>query len=99
MPPADLQAPESITVDDLWRVYIRAQDEAGRWHSISVEKATDKQFDVWVRSKANIPADAQWDTEGWPPEHRAWFCDFLYQEDALSIIKGERADWEAAVGG
>jgi len=40
------QQRETVTVDDLERIFIRAQDEDGKWGNVSVQDATDKQFDT-----------------------------------------------------
>lgn len=92
MPPEEKRVPETITVDDLWRVYIRAQDEEGRWKSVSIEEATDAQFHAWARTRAVLQGIAS--DEPWSPEERADFCDFLYQHEALTVLKGERSDYE-----
>jgi hypothetical protein len=41
---------EKVTVSDLHRIYIRAQDEeTGEWKTINVLEATSHQFDVWAK--------------------------------------------------
>ena len=74
---------ETVTPDDLDRIFIRAQDEQGHWKSISVKEATDAQFDMWARSRMPIvgPSDP------WPPEERADFCNQLWQAGALHMLK------------
>lgn len=40
----------------LQRIFIRAQDEHGKWGNVSLHDATDEQFDrwlgMWLRSRA-----------------------------------------------
>lgn len=75
---------ETLTVDDLNRVYIRAQkDDGSGYENIHVGEASDKQFDTWAKSRIRI--------EGapgpWSMEERARFCDMLYQAGGLHILK------------
>ena len=74
---------ETLTKDDLDRIFIRAEDEQGCWSSISVKDATDKQFDVWAKSRMPI----QGEDESWGLAERADFCNMLWQAGALHIIK------------
>jgi hypothetical protein len=76
---------ETLTKDDLNRIFIRAQDERGKWDSISIEEATDKQFQEWANSRMTIVGEDM----AWPPEERADFCDRLWQDNALTILKKE----------
>ena len=75
---------ETLTSDDLDRVFIRAQDDHGKWQSISVKDATDTQFRVWASSRMTIAED---DGSPWTLEERAQFCDFLWQRGELHILK------------
>lgn len=77
------QERETVTVDDLYRIFIRAQDEQGHWHSISVKDATDKQFDTWAKSRLPI----QGEDAPWSPVERADFCNTLWQAGALHMLK------------
>jgi hypothetical protein len=74
--------PEQLTADDLDRVFIRAQVD-GRYRSISAREATDQQFDEWAKSRVTIRGDAA----PWDLAERADFCDRLYQQGALHILK------------
>ncbi|HEX3640217.1 MAG TPA: hypothetical protein VHV10_02885 [Ktedonobacteraceae bacterium] len=77
---------ETLTKDDLGRIFIRAQkDDSAEWVNISVEKASNIQFDTWARSRIPI----QGGNGPWLPEERAAFCDQLYQVGALVVaVKG-----------
>src|SRR5205807_9079822 len=74
---------ETLTKNDLNRVFIRTQDDKGEYVNISCHEATDKQFDIWARSRMEI----QGSDGPWSPEERADFCNQLYQAVALSILK------------
>ncbi len=78
-----MEEQETLTVDDLKRVYIRAQDEQGKWVSLNCEEATDKQFDTWAKSRLTI----QGVDEPWGLGERADFCNVLWQSGALHILK------------
>ena len=58
---------ETLTPDDLKRVYIRTQDESGKWVSINCEEATDRQFDTWIKSRIEIRGE----DAPWSPQERA----------------------------
>jgi len=75
--------PDPITVNDLARVFIRAQDSAGLWESIDVQVCTDEQFDTWARTRIEIKGDAT----PWSLAERADFCDRLYMLGGLHILK------------
>jgi len=74
---------ETVTKNDLNRVFIRVQDALGRYANISCHEATDEQFDAWARSRMQI----QGNNAPWNPEERAEFCNQLYQAGALVILK------------
>lgn len=75
---------ETLTKDDLHRVFIRVQDDDSmRWMSVSCKEASDLQFDTWARSRRPI----QGPESPWSPEERADFCNQLYQAGALTILK------------
>lgn len=66
-----------LTVDDLDRVFFRAQDEQGKWGAISAKDATDAQFQTWAESRIPI----QGENASWGQEERADFCHTLYQQE------------------
>ena len=74
---------ETLTKDDLTRVFIRVQDDRGRYVNVSCKEATDAQFDTWARSRMPVLGGVG----PWSPEERADFCNQLYQVDALHILK------------
>ena len=74
---------ETLTPEDLDRIFIRAQDEHGKWSTISVKEATDRQFDTWAKSRLQI----QGEDEPWGLEERADFCNQLWQAGALTMLK------------
>ena len=79
-----LEERETLTKDDLHRVYIRVQeDDSQRWISISAKEASDCQFDAWARSRMQILGGSG----PWSPEERADFCNQLYQAGVLCILK------------
>ena len=74
---------EVLTSEDLNRVFIRAQQDDGKWVSIHAGEATDTQFDTWARTRMAIEG-----TEGpWSLAERADFCNQLYQQGALHVLK------------
>lgn len=74
---------ETLTVDDLSRVYIRVQkDDSAEFENVSCFPATDLQFDVWAKSRMAIEGEGPWSME-----ERAVFCDQLYQAGMLHILK------------
>lgn len=75
--------PETLHVEDLCRVFIRAQDAQGQWKSISCEESTDEQFDTWAKSRMPI----QGEPGPWGLVERADFCNRLYQAGALTVLK------------
>ena len=77
------QERETLTSEDLDRVFLRAQDDQGKWVSISAREATDKQFDTWAKSRMPI----QGEDAPWSPVERADFCNTLWQAGALHILK------------
>jgi len=77
------QERETLTKNDLNRVFIRVQDALGRWANISCHEATDNQFDTWARSRMQI----QGGFGPWSPEERADFCNQLYQAGSLAVLK------------
>lgn len=81
--------PRTLGVDDLKRVFIRAQDSNGDWGSFSVDEVSSAQFDRWARSRTDqiVETDAQ--AETWTLEERADFCNWLRQAGALHILKDE----------
>lgn len=74
---------EALQLDDLERIFIRAQTPDGKWDSISCAEATDEQFDTWIKTRMPIEGeDAPWSLE-----ERRSVCDVLWQAGALSMIK------------
>lgn len=78
-----MEREEILTPEDLKRVFIRAQDEAGKWKSIDCYEATDTQFDTWAKTRIEI----QGDDNPWSLNERVDFCDHLYQMGAVHVIK------------
>jgi hypothetical protein len=78
----------TLTVDDLERVYFRAQEASGKWASINAKEATDHQFDTWIRTRIQV----QGDNEDWPLEERAGVCTVLWQGDALHMLRKDVED-------
>lgn len=74
---------ETLTTDDLKRVFIRAQTKDGKWASIHCAEATDLQFDTWAHSRIEI----QGGHDAWSMRERADFCNMLYQSGMLHILK------------
>lgn len=75
---------EPVTVDDLDRIFIRAQDDdSAAWKTVSAREATDLQFDTWAKSRMQI----QGDDLPWTLEERADFCNGLWQAGALHMLK------------
>lgn len=75
---------ETLTVQDLNRVYIRVQkDDSSEWVNVNCLEASDLQFDTWAKSRMPI----QGDDNPWSMEERADFCNQLYQTGALTILK------------
>src|SRR5256885_1480383 len=64
---------ETVTPDDLDRIFIRAQTPEGRWVSIDVKSCSDAQFDTWAKSRLPI----QGEDAPWGLEERADFCNTL----------------------
>ena len=79
---------EAVTVADLERIFIRAQTPQGRWVSINCTRATDIQFDAWIRTRIAVQGD---DTR-WEPQDRATVCDILWQAGALHMLTKEGAE-------
>lgn len=79
---------ETLIVEDLKRIFIRAQDDTGLWGAIGLDVATDKQFDEWAKSKMEIRGK-----DGpWSPEERVDFCTLLWREGALHMLRKEVAE-------
>lgn len=74
---------KQLTSEDLDLIFLRAQDEAGKWKSVSAKDATDTQFDTWAKTRMPI----QGEDAPWPPAERADFCDALWQTDGLVMLK------------
>jgi hypothetical protein len=74
---------ELLTIDDLERIFIRAQFPDGHWGSINVRECSDLQFDTWAKSRREI----QGEYEPWDLVERADFCNTLWQAGALHILK------------
>lgn len=79
------------TAEDLKRVFIRAQRDDGRWDSICVADVTDGQSDAWARSRMPIHGD---DT-AWPLQDRVAFCQYLYNHQALTVLKKQSEEEQA----
>ncbi len=75
---------DMVTVDDLERVFFRAQaDDSARWVNVSAKEASNRQFDAWAKSRIEI----QGDDAPWELSERADFCNMLWQSDALVMLK------------
>lgn len=72
-----------VIAEDLKRVFIRAQDTAGKYVTIDCYTASDAQFDTWARSRITV----QGEEEDWPLEERIRFCAMLYEAGALHVLK------------
>ncbi len=79
---------ETVTVDDLDRIFFRAQDETGKWGTIDAKEATDIQFDTWIRTRIQIEGD----TEPWSLEERADVCNRLWQRHELVMMRKDISD-------
>ena len=75
--------PETISIDDLDLIFIRAQDESGRWASVSIRDATDKQMTTWAKSRVEV----QGMDSHWTLEEKADFCNFLHQQSPLAMLR------------
>lgn len=78
-----MMSDETLTAEDMDRVFIRAQDSNSKWITVSVKDALDTQFAAWAKTRMEI----QGDDGPWSMNERAGFCNQLYQAGALSIIK------------
>ncbi len=76
--------PEPLTRGDLGRVFFRAQDDEGRWKSVSAEEATDAQFNAWVKTRFDYIGVVAWSLV-----ERADFCDLLQQRGGIVLLKKE----------
>jgi len=74
---------ETLTAEDMDRVFIRAQNDEQRWITVSVKDASDAQFVAWAATRMEI----QGDDGPWSMRERADFCNQLWQAGALSILK------------
>ncbi len=81
--------PEQLTPDDLDRIFIRVQsDDSAAFSNVSIKEASDLQFDTWAKTRMQIKGS---DTL-WNAEERADFCNRLYQQGELAVIKKEAMD-------
>lgn len=79
--------PEEITPDDLRYIFIRAQNEAGRWENVSIAEATDAQFWTWASSKMTIQGN---EGEPWSQQERLDFCNQVHKHiHPLAMVKRE----------
>jgi len=78
------QERETLTVADLTRVFFRTQGKDGKWVNTDCLECTDQQFDQWARSRIPIPVQSE---DAWPMNERARFCDWLWQQGALVLLK------------
>ena len=77
------QERQTLTKDDLNRVFIRVQNDDGSFSNVDCNCATSKQFDTWARGRMQI----QGGFGLWSPEERADFCNQLYRAGALAVLK------------
>ncbi len=77
-----------VTVDDLDRIFFRAQDETGKWIRVDAKEATDTQFDIWIRTRIQIEGG----TEPWSLEERADVCNRLWQRHELVMMRKDISD-------
>jgi len=78
------QQQEIVTIDDLDRIFIRAKaDDSERYVNLSVKEASDLQFDTWAKSRVQI----QGEDEPWGLAERADFCNRLWQNGELVMLK------------
>ncbi len=77
---------ESITLDDLERIYFRAQDTAGRWKSVNAKEATDAQFEAWITTRINVLSEPG---DPWTPEARVNILKIVQSQQTLYMLKKE----------
>ncbi len=83
------QQRETLTPDDLSRVFIRAQDtKKHEWVTVDALSCTSEQFNAWAKSRAIV----QGDTGPWSLPERAAFCDQLWQAGELHLLKHDIED-------
>lgn len=79
---------KQLTSEDLDLIFLRAQDEVGKWKSISAKEASDLQFDTWAKTRMPI----QGEDAPWTPAERADFCNALWQAGGLHMLKRDGED-------
>jgi hypothetical protein len=75
---------EQVTIDDLERIYFRAQDEAGKWKSVNAREATDAQFEAWITTRINIFSDPD---DPWTPEARVNVLRIVQEQQVIYMLK------------
>lgn len=75
---------EPVTIDDLERIFIRAQDVNGHWGNINLKEATDAQFEAWITTRINIISDPN---DPWTPEARVNALRIVQQHQTLYMLK------------
>lgn len=70
-------------VDDLKRIFFRAQTLDGHWVSIDAASASDAQFDTWIRTRIEV----QGNSDPWDLTERLDVCNQLWQSGTLHILK------------
>ena len=75
---------EPLTIEDLKRIFIRAQDGHGKWGTVSCFEATDLQFQEWIITRISVVDD---DSSPWSLEERRDVCNILWQNGALAMLK------------
>lgn len=75
-----------LLVEDLSRVYFRAQDAQGQWVNVNARESTDEQFDRWIRSRIEVMGIHTWSLAA-----HLIACDLLFQNGALYLVTKEDA--------
>ncbi len=86
-----MEEKETVTVDDLDRIFIRVQDDdSAQWLTINAKEASDIQFNTWAKSRMQIQSGDM----PWSLEERADFCNLLWQANALAMLKKDAPSLE-----
>jgi hypothetical protein len=71
------------SIEDLKRVWIRAQDEKEHYVTVNCYECTDTQFDTWARGRIKIEDD----DSVWMLQERFHLCKFLWDREALHMVR------------
>lgn len=78
------EKPETLTAEDLDRVFFRAQDTEGHWKTVSAKDATDAQFEAWITTRINVHSDPG---DPWTPEARVNILNIVQKQQTLYMLK------------